>query len=112
MNILISTDLQGPMIALWTKYRPVILQLMSSTGDGPQRYRLYGHEFRALSKNTTFAFLLQAHRGKALNDIRKSGIAQDLLSMLKTSRRASDHLDKHAFEFRLDTQFVLHIARI
>lgn len=112
MSILLNSDSPGPLIALWSKYRPVILHLMQASSQGPQQYKLYAHEFRALSKTPTFSFLLQMHKGRALNDIRKSKIAQDLMSMLKMSRQATDHMDKHAFEFRLDTHFMLNVARV
>lgn len=113
MRNLLTPEPQGAFTSLWSKYRPVILQLMLSAADGPQQYKLYSHEFKALAtKNATFAFVLYATKGKALNDIRKSRGAQDLMTILNLSRIASDELQKFTFEFRLDTQFMLHVARV
>lgn len=112
MSLLLIQEPPGALVALWIKYRPVILHLMLTCHDKPAQYRLYSHEFRALAKSNTFAFVLQAHRGRAINDIRKSQVAKDLMSMLKTSRKASERLENHAFEFRLDTQFMLIVSKI
>ncbi|SHG82065.1 hypothetical protein SAMN04488109_1998 [Chryseolinea serpens] len=100
-------------LSLWNKYRPVIVHLMLAAGDGPQQYKLFSHEFKALAaKEKTFSFVLQAFRGKSTNGIRKSFAAQDLLSMLNTSRKASEQMEKYGFEFKLDSQFVLHVTRL
>lgn len=98
--------------ALWNKYRPAILQLMLAAEHGPQQYRLFGHEFKAANareKNYTFA--LSAFEGKALNNIKASKVAQELLSVLNTSKKATELLMQHTFEFSLDKQFQFHVER-
>lgn len=98
--------------SLWNKYRPAIIQLMLASGDTPQQYKLSDHEFRALnSKEKTYSFQLHAYQGKAVNNIKTSVVAQDLLNMLNNSRKASELLEARAYEFVLDKKFVLHISR-
>jgi hypothetical protein len=98
---------------LWSKYRPVILQLMSAAVREPQEYKLYAHEFRAASpkQKTGYAFTLEAFKGKALNNIRNSVLAQDLLQVLQQSGRASELMNEAAYELSLDKNFVLHVHR-
>jgi hypothetical protein len=99
-------------ISLWSKYRPAIVQLMLASENGPQQYKLFDHEFKALnSKEKTYSFELQAYRGRAVNNIKTSVPAQDLLNMLNTSRKASELIGEGQFDFKLDKQFVLHISR-
>lgn len=98
--------------SLWCKYRPVILQLMLAAGEGPQKYRLYDHEFKAANaKEKTYAFVLSAYEGKALNNIKTSKAAQELLSVLNMSKKASELLTQSTFEFTLDRQFTFHVVR-
>lgn len=99
--------------SLWSKYRPAILQLMLASEEGPQQYKLSNHEFKALnSKEKSYSFQLHAHQGKATNSIKTSAAAQDLLSMLTTSRKASELMEDQHFEFLLDKNFVLHVSRL
>jgi hypothetical protein len=97
---------------LWNKYRPAILQLMVASAEEPQQYKLYGHEFKALNpKEKGYSFTLHAFQGKALNNIRSSAIAQDLLVILEQSKKASELMDKDTYEFTLDKQFVLRVTK-
>lgn len=99
--------------SLWSKYRPAIIQLMLSSSEGQQAYKLYDHEFRTLNaREKSYAFTLQAYQGKALNNIKTSAMAQDLLSVLNQSKKASELLSESPFEFTLDKQFVLRITRL
>ena len=84
---------------LWSKYRPVILQLMSASASEPQEYRLFPHEFQALNPRQKggYAFTLETFKGKALNDIRKSPVALDLLQTLQQSRRAVELMEEATF---------------
>ncbi|GHN02499.1 hypothetical protein WSM22_39880 [Cytophagales bacterium WSM2-2] len=98
--------------SLWNKYRPVILQLMVATEEGPQKYRLFDHEFKAAdAKAKNYLFQMSVYEGKALNNIKESGVAQDLLRVLNTSRKASELLTEHQFEFSMDRQFMFHVTR-
>lgn len=102
-----------PFAPLWNKYRPVILQLMSATANGPQQYQFFVHEFKAFSKKdkVTFSFLLQAHNGKAVNNIKTSQVAIDLLAVLQQSKTALQLMGETIFEFSLDKHFVFRINR-
>jgi hypothetical protein len=108
-----STMINKVYSSLWNKYRPAIIQLMLASEENEQQYKLFGHEFKALdSKQKSYSFELHAHRGKAVNNIKTSIVAQDLLEMLNTSKKASELMDEKHFTFSLDKQFVLHIKTI
>lgn len=98
---------------LWSKYRPVILQLMSASASEPQEYRLFPHEFQSLNPRQKggYAFTLETFKGKALNDIRKSPVALDLLQTLQQSRRAVELMEEATFELSMDKNFILHVNR-
>lgn len=97
--------------ALWNKYRPAILQMMVAAMESPQTYQLFKHELITLNpKEKGYSFILDAYQGKAVNDIRKSNVAKDLLSMLTTSPRACELMSNATYTFSLDRQYVLHIS--
>lgn len=97
---------------LWNKYRPAILQLMLAASNGPQEYKLFKHEFKTLNpKEKGFGFTLEAFQGKAVNDIRKSNVAKDLLEVLGVSPKARELMDTDTYAFSLDKQFVLHVSK-
>jgi hypothetical protein len=86
---------------------------MLASEESPQQYKLSDHEFKQLnSKEKTYSFELHAYQGKAVNNIKTSAVAQDLLSMLNTSRKASELMDNGHFEFKLDKQFMLRVSRL
>ena len=98
--------------SLWNKYRPAIIQLMVAAEEGPQKYKLFDHEFKALNpKEKSYPFDLQAYQGKATSNIKKSIPAQDLLYMLNTSKKASELMMTNHYAFTLDRQFNLHVTR-
>ncbi len=102
----------SPYATIWNKYRPVILQLMSTAVEkGPQEYKLFVHEFKAAGtkERSGYNFILEASQGRALNNIRTSTVAKDLLHVLQNSRRASELMDKATFEFSLDKAFMLRV---
>lgn len=87
---------------------------MTATAEsGPQQYQLFNHEFKALSKKdkVAFSFLLQAHNGKALNNIKTSQVALDLLAVLQQSKTALQLMGEGIYEFSMDKNFVFHINR-
>ena len=98
---------------LWTKYRPAIIQLMVASGQAPQQYKLYEHEFQAMNpkERSGLSFTLHAHRGKAVNNIKKWEIARDLLEVLGMSKKASELMDADTYEFAMDKKFILHIKK-
>jgi hypothetical protein len=51
------------------------------------------------------------HKGKAVNDIRTSLIAKDLLRVLQQSAKASELSESCVYEFKLDKHFVLHVIK-
>lgn len=101
-------------IPLWNKYRPAILQLMVASAEGPQQYKLYGHEFKGLNPKEKggYSFTLQAHKGRAKNNIRNSVVAQNLLSVLDMSKKASELMATDSYEFTMDKQFNLRITKM
>lgn len=104
----------NPYSTLWNKYRPVILQLMSAAVEnGPQHYKLFPHEFKAVGQKekSGFSFVLEASNGKALNNIKTSTVAKNLLQVLQQSRRASELMSEAPYELSMDKQFVFHVTR-
>lgn len=101
-------------IPLWNKYRPALLQRMVASAEGPQEYKLYGHEFKGLNPKEKggYSFTLQAHKGKAKNNIKNSIVAQNLLSVLEASKKASELMANDTYEFTMDKQFNLRITRL
>ena len=98
---------------LWIKYRPALLKLMSDANVAPQQYKFSKHEIKNVNPNEKggHTFVLKAHKGKAVNDVRKSVIAKDLLAILQQSNRATELLDSSTYEFKLDKNFILHVTR-
>jgi hypothetical protein len=103
----------NPYAALWGKYRPMILKLMVESGKEPQQYRLFSHEFKAvgLKEKTGYSFVLEVSQGKAINKIKGSTVARDLLGVLQSSQKASQLMNEAVYEFKLDKQFVFHVSR-
>ena len=98
---------------LWNKYRPAILKMMLAAAYEPQHYKLMKHEFEAMDakKKNGYGFNLLVSGSNALNNIRDSEIAQDLLNMLLLSRKGSELLGDFTYEIVLDKQFMLHISQ-
>src|SRR5687768_3477152 len=99
---------------VWHKYRPAILKMMLDAAAEPQQYRLSGHEFRALNAKQKggYNFTLQVSKGKAINNIKTSIVAQDLLEVLQLSKKATELIEEAPYEISMDKQFVLHINKI
>lgn len=104
----------NPYSTLWNKYRPVILQLMSAAVEnGPQQYKLFAHEFKAVGQKekSGFSFVLEASHGKALNNIKTSTVAKNLLQVLQQSKRATELLSEAPYELSMDKHFVFRVTR-
>jgi hypothetical protein len=99
---------------LWSKYRPAILKMMLEAAEKPQQYRLMQHEFLAMDskKKGGFGFSLVVSKSKAVNNIKDSEMAQDLLNMLQLSKKGSELLGTHSYEIMLDRQFNLHVSQV
>jgi hypothetical protein len=87
---------------------------MLASEESPQEYSLSAHEFKALNPKDRngYSFTLQAHQGRALNNIQKSTNAQDLLYMLSLSRKASELMDIGRYEFTLTKHFKLLVSKL
>ena len=98
---------------LWSKYRPAILRLMVDSAEGPQKYKFSTHEFKNINPNEKggHSFTLRVFQGKAVNNIKTSVVAKDLLVILKQSKTAAELTDTSTYEFTLDKQFTLHIKQ-
>lgn len=99
---------------VWNKYRPAILKMMVDSLESPQEYKLSAHEFKAMNTRlkSGFNFTLQVSKGKAINNIRDSVIARELLEVLQLSRKASELTDEAPYQFELDKHFVLRITKL
>ena len=107
-----SSGVQG-YSSLWNKYRPAILQMMVTADEGPQTYKFFKHEFKAVNpKEKSYSFSLEAYQGKATDSLRASNIAKDLLSVLTVSPKATELMESSKYEFVLDKQFVLHVTKL
>ena len=74
----------------------------------------FGSLFVALSMpkgKGGFTFTLKFHKGNAVNDIKLSVIAKDLLRVLQQSKKASELSGSSTYEFTLDKHFVLHVIK-
>jgi hypothetical protein len=103
----------SPYSTLWNKYRPVILKMMTDSEKAPQQYQLFAHEFKAVGQKerSGFTFTLEASEGKALNNIKTSMVAINLLQVLQQSKRASELMSSGVYQLSLDKHFVLHVNR-
>ena len=99
---------------VWNKYRPAIIRMLIDSSTGTQEYKLSGHEFVALSGNKKlgYTFTLQVAKSKAVNNIKESAVAKDLLATLQSSPKAAELTDASTFEISLDKQFVLRVTNI
>ena len=99
-------------VSLWNKYRPVLLKLMVASEVEPQQYKFFLHEFKSLNqRQKDFSFTLRVFKGKAVNNIKASPVAGDLLNILNTSRKASELMDECEYEFAMDKQLLLRVNR-
>ncbi|MFC2125301.1 hypothetical protein ACFLU5_10850 [Bacteroidota bacterium] len=98
---------------LWNKYRPAILRLMIDAAESPQEYKFSKHEFHNINPREKggHSFTLRVFGGKAINDIKGSVVAKDLLEVLQQSKKASELVEISTYEFILDKQFLLHIRK-
>src|SRR5690348_15094847 len=97
MNLDTSARRYAPF---WSKYRPVILKMMLNAAQEPQQYRILQHEYEAMDdrKKKVQGFNLRVFQSRAVNDIRNSESAQDLLHMLLQSRKGTELTGSNQFE--------------
>jgi hypothetical protein len=98
---------------IWNKYRPVILQLMNGAKEEPQQYKFYVHEFKAAGEKVKsgYSFTLEASNGKAINNIKNSMLAKDLLQVLQQSKTASQLMESAIYELSMDKHGLLKVNR-
>ena len=98
---------------VWAKYKPAILKLMIDSSEGAQQYQFSKHEIKSISPKEKggHSFSLRMHKGIAVNDIKKSAIAKDLLFVLQQSKKVLELAEASTYEFKLDRNFVLHITK-
>jgi hypothetical protein len=99
---------------VWSKYRPAVLKLMVDADGGQQQYKFSPHEFIRINPKEKggHRFTLRVFQGQAVNNIRETPVAQDLLFILQQSKKALELADASAYEFVLDKHFVLNVTRI
>ncbi|MEO9870267.1 hypothetical protein [Ekhidna sp.] len=99
-------------VLLWNKYKPVLVKLMKDSAEGPQQYQFISHEFRDLNSKEKggHSFTLEAHRGRAQNNIKMSVVAQDLLEILQKSNKAQELMEEAYYDFVMDKQFMLTVT--
>ena len=100
-------------VLLWNKYKPVLLKLMKDADEGPQEYQFISHEFRDLNPKEKggHSFTLEANKRRALNNIKMSVVAQDLLEILLKSHTASELLENSIYEFKMSKQFLFTVTK-
>lgn len=98
---------------LWNKYRPAILKMMIDCNDQPQQYKLSEHEFKARNPKHRggYNFTLHISKSRAINRIKDSIVAQELLEILQLSRKASELTESADYEISLDKEFVLRVSK-
>jgi len=86
---------------------------MSDAATEPQQYKLFSHEFKAVGEKVKkgYTFSLHAANGKAINNIKGSTVAQDLLQVLQQSKTATQLMTEATFELSMDKHFVLQVNR-
>ena len=96
---------------LWNKYRPAILKMMLAAAFEPQEYKLTEYEFKAMGgkKANGFGFSLLVADSWAVNNIKDSEVAQDLLNMLQLSRKGAELIHLNSYELVMDKHFILRI---
>ena len=101
-------------VPFWNKYRPAVLKMMVAAANGPQQYKFMHHEIQSMDgkKKGGFGFSLKVSGSKAVNNIRDSEMAQELLSMLQGSPKGSELIVTYTYEIVLDKQLVLHVSQI
>lgn len=99
---------------LWNKYKPALVKLMVDAEKEPQEYQFISHEFRDLNPKEKggHAFTMEAHRGRAVNNIKMSVVAQDLISILQKSAKAQELMETATYVFVMNKQFLLTITRV
>lgn len=101
-------------VPFWNKYRPAILKMMQADLNVLQKYQFMNHELDSLGKKPKggHEFKLVIAGAKAVNNIRDSEIAKDLLNVLQLSQTGSALMASNRYEIFLDKKLMLHINRL
>lgn len=101
----------SPFSSLWNKYRPAVVKMMTEAVNGPQTYKLFPHEVKALDqKARTFKFTLRVENSKPAATPKDSVIGSDLFYALTLSNKAKELMQQHVYEFTLDRDFTLSVS--
>jgi hypothetical protein len=86
---------------------------MVDSKENPQQYKFSNHEFKVAhpTEKGGYAFKLRVFNSRAVNDIKKSTVAKDLLKILQQSRKATELTEQSVYEFVMDKGFLLNINR-
>lgn len=95
---------------VWKKYKPVLVKLMVDAVEEPQHFQLSGHEFKDIDARSC-SFSLEVLDGKALNVVKVSLIAKELLYILKQSGRAVELMTNAQYTYKMGADFILHVTR-
>ncbi|NJN26963.1 MAG: hypothetical protein HC819_13780 [Cyclobacteriaceae bacterium] len=108
-----TTEMVQKYTFLWSKYRPALLRFMIDAEAEPQEYQFLDHEFKSINAKEKggYSFVLRVFQGKAINDIKSSALAKDLLSVLQKSRKAVELMDQSVYEFTMNKQFMLEVKQ-
>lgn len=103
---------ENKYVALWTKYKPVIVSCMKDAKTGTnQIYKLSGHEFEAVGnrESSGYSFNLVLINGELANNIDGTAVARDLRIVLSKSGKALELMKDAKYTIRMDKAFVLYI---
>jgi len=86
---------------------------MVDSKDSPQQYKFSNHEFKVAhpTEKGGYSFKLRVFNSRAVNDIKKSTVAKDLLKILQQSKKATELTEQSVYEFVMDKAFFLNINR-
>ena len=100
--------------SLWNKYRPVVVKMMVDSADGPQHYQFIQHEFKDINPKEKggYSFEMHAHQNRAMNNIKMSIPAQNLLEILLNSGKAVELMYADTYIISMDKQFLLTVTKM
>ncbi len=107
----VSNSSAGKYTHIWQKYRPVILNLMVSSSNGPQTYDLSNHEFIDVNnkRKTGYSFALKMFQNRNVSEKKVNGVGADLLAVLQRSQKSQELTNEAAYRFEMDRHFKLQV---
>ena len=107
-----SNSSTGKYTHIWQKYRPVILNLMVTSSNGPQTYDLSSHEFIDVNnkRKTGYSFSLKMFKNRNIGEKKVNGVGLDLLAVLQQSQKANELTHQANYLFEMDKNFKLQVS--